>query len=318
MKDLNKNIKNLDKTVYGTLDVMEMLSSLLGDIYKLIQPIFKLLSMLLLIFFMPFIPIIKLLVEKLAEFAKWILGEDGIKQFTNMMEKVANILDWWWTTLKNIFIGILKGFAWFIAQVIIVGQKVAKGIANAFNFIKEIFIKGRDLLSEGFLWLQKMLFTIWENYIKPPFEFLLDVGKWIWENCIKPPFEFLSDVGKWIWNQILKPAWEWFKDIGTKIWNILKSPFDWLANKIKSINIFRKNRKNKDTSVDDAIIKPNGDIIRTHPKDYIFATKTPEKMGGGGQVTVNINNPSVRNDSDIKKIAEQVSKVMERRLWRSY
>lgn len=35
-------------------------------------------------------------------------------------------------------------------------------------------------------------------------------------------------------------------------------------------------------SVGDAIIKPNGEIITTHPDDYIIATKNPGSMGGGG------------------------------------
>ena len=41
-------------------------------------------------------------------------------------------------------------------------------------------------------------------------------------------------------------------------------------------------------SVNDAIISPKGDIITTHPDDYIIATKTPGSLGGGNGVTVNV------------------------------
>ena len=40
--------------------------------------------------------------------------------------------------------------------------------------------------------------------------------------------------------------------------------------------------------VNDAIISPKGDIITTHPDDYIIATKTPGSLGGGNGVTVNV------------------------------
>jgi hypothetical protein len=40
------------------------------------------------------------------------------------------------------------------------------------------------------------------------------------------------------------------------------------------------------TSVNDAIINPDGDIITTHPDDYLIATKDPQglanSVGGSG------------------------------------
>jgi tape measure domain-containing protein len=41
--------------------------------------------------------------------------------------------------------------------------------------------------------------------------------------------------------------------------------------------------------VNDAIISPKGDIITTHPEDYLIATKNPASLLSGGGVTVNIN-----------------------------
>lgn len=39
--------------------------------------------------------------------------------------------------------------------------------------------------------------------------------------------------------------------------------------------------------VNDAIIAPNGNVISTHPDDYLIATKNPRSLGGG--TTININ-----------------------------
>lgn len=43
---------------------------------------------------------------------------------------------------------------------------------------------------------------------------------------------------------------------------------------------------NKITSVNDAIITPQGKVISTAPDDYLIATKTPETLGNNTQVTV--------------------------------
>jgi hypothetical protein len=44
----------------------------------------------------------------------------------------------------------------------------------------------------------------------------------------------------------------------------------------------------KITGVNDAVIAPGGNIISTHPDDYLIATKNPQSLGGGGLV-ININ-----------------------------
>jgi len=43
------------------------------------------------------------------------------------------------------------------------------------------------------------------------------------------------------------------------------------------------------TPVNDAIISPTGDIITTHPKDYLIATKNPSELGGGSGMNIIIN-----------------------------
>jgi len=63
-------------------------------------------------------------------------------------------------------------------------------------------------------------------------------------------------------------------------------------------------------SVNDAIISPRGDIITTHPDDYLIATKTPGSLGGSG-VTVNITGGTFYGLDDM---AEQVGDAIIRRL----
>ena len=61
--------------------------------------------------------------------------------------------------------------------------------------------------------------------------------------------------------------------------------------------------------VNDAIITPSGDIISTHPDDYLIATKTPKTLlGGGGSPTINF---SVIDKSTGIKVTQQKSTYNE-------
>lgn len=51
--------------------------------------------------------------------------------------------------------------------------------------------------------------------------------------------------------------------------------------------------------VDDAIIRPNGEIIKTNPKDTLIATKNPESLGGG--ITVYIENVYGTDPTDLSR-----------------
>lgn len=67
----------------------------------------------------------------------------------------------------------------------------------------------------------------------------------------------------------------------------------------------------KVSKVDDAIISPKGDIITTHPNDYLIATKNPSELGGGGGVTIVISDNSFMGDEDM---AERVGDMLLKKL----
>lgn len=111
----------------------------------------------------------------------------------------------------------------------------------------------------------------------------------------------LTKFGTWLWGKItgfISSGMDILKGIGSWIWDKVTGFFDGGGNS---------------TSVDDAIITPQG-VVHTNPQDYIIATKDPSSLGGGKSITIQINNPSVRNDMDIKKIANQVSQVLQRQM----
>jgi hypothetical protein len=68
------------------------------------------------------------------------------------------------------------------------------------------------------------------------------------------------------------------------IGNMATNPLQTIAKTFSVSNILDKLTG---SNVSDAIISPSGNVISTHPDDYLIATKTPETLGGGGSVNVN-------------------------------
>lgn len=69
-------------------------------------------------------------------------------------------------------------------------------------------------------------------------------------------------------------------------------------------------------SVNDAIISPNGNIITTHPDDYIMAMKDPSLLaGGGGGITINISGNSFMGKEDIaEQIGNDIMKIVKQNM----
>ena len=72
--------------------------------------------------------------------------------------------------------------------------------------------------------------------------------------------------------------------------------------------------QNPEVRVNDAIITKTGQVVKTDPQDYIFAMKQPQKLAssasGGGTYTININ-ATVRNDNDIKKLKNELERLIK-------
>lgn len=58
-------------------------------------------------------------------------------------------------------------------------------------------------------------------------------------------------------------------------------------------------------SVNDAIITPSGNVISTHPDDYLIATKTPDTLMGGKSNSQPIINVNIKNNTDQKLTVTQ-------------
>jgi len=74
------------------------------------------------------------------------------------------------------------------------------------------------------------------------------------------------------------------------------------------IEMYKQNKANR--KVNDAIIRPNGDVIETHPMDTLIATKNPEKLGGAN-INLNFsNNFNISGGDNIRQKVIESTKVM--------
>jgi phage-related protein len=66
----------------------------------------------------------------------------------------------------------------------------------------------------------------------------------------------------------------------------------------------------KISKVNDAVVSPSGNIISTHPDDYIIATKDPSSLGGGGTV-VNIMGGNYLSEDAALEMGDQIIRALQ-------
>jgi len=117
---------------------------------------------------------------------------------------------------------------------------------------------------------------------------------------------------------------KFFADVFVQAFNVVKDAVQWLIDKlnvlistIKSLiataekiggNILRSigGAISNIFKVNDAVISPSGNVISTHPDDYLIATKDPSSLVGGGGVTVNLNGGTFLDANVASQIGDMI------------
>jgi hypothetical protein len=110
----------------------------------------------------------------------------------------------------------------------------------------------------------------------------------------------------------LVSGWE---SIGSSLSNLFEMLRKATSGIVAIFNSLPKELRDRLIPIQDAIITPSGQIIKTDPADYIFATKNPGSLGGG-TVNVTINNPRFESDSDMRRMLELLKREMASELKR--
>lgn len=96
---------------------------------------------------------------------------------------------------------------------------------------------------------------------------------------------------------------EAIKDDLSKILEQARKDAAYYENNMRHKNALGMNEKFSYRSVNDAIITPSGNVVTTHPEDYLIATKNPQNLAGGSSQPI-INN-IVNNNAGVQVKQEQ-------------
>lgn len=283
----------------GILAVISMAISALSDFLK---PVFQLFKVILMLLFLPLIPILKPVMQLLAIMAKTLapvmkkVSEvvDSLMQKTliPMMIENAEKLSNFYIKFSMFFLNLIQIFVDNLPSITnILGWFIDNG-SKLFGIILDILVWVGDFLTEkwetvkGILeWIKEWLSPIWQK-IKGALEDAYDivVNKW------QPIKMALETVLGWI-NSII----DGFKSVWEAVIN-----FDF-----GKIFGFAKGG---------VVPGPKGrpQLAVVHGGEEIIPVN--QKNNSPIYFSVNINNPYVRSDMDIKKIANQVSQVLQRQM----
>lgn len=301
-KETNKLLKKLDKSMIANIDVLEILTSFFGDVIKLFQPLIKILSLLFLVIFLPLLPLLTLLIKGLASFVKLLTGGfGGIAAFLGKI--ILGIL---LATLAFFLTPLAAGAAGITAVVVLVIGAISLFSGALLDVIKWIGTWIGDagkFLGEGIKLLVQSIVNgatwLWESIISG-FDFILGIGEKIW-GFFLDGLSFIGNLGQRIWG-FIKSALSFISNLGQLIWNKISSGLSSLfgggranggpVNSGTTYLVGERGPELFSPSTSGSII-PNGSI--------------------GGATTININNPTVRNDSDIRKMTDSISRALQRK-----
>jgi len=262
----------------GVVGLLGIVANAIKDLPILVAigKIFKLILMLL---FLPLIPILKPALMLLAEMAKILAPV--MKFLSGLIEK-----------LIAFFSGAIGDIAKWIWDMLSKGWDALKNIG------KWIF---DTIIKPGWEFLKNIGKTIWEEVLKPAWNFLVNVGEKIWTDILKPAFDWLADIGTKIWD-ILKAPFQWIAD---KVNELIGRTPKVAANIISSspgamgliTTLFGKQLGGP--------ISEEGNYYLHKGERVLSATE----RGGSSNVSnisFTINNPQIRSDQDIRELVRQI------------
>lgn len=158
-----------------------------------------------------------------------------------------------------------------------------------------------EKLFEAFMWVVNIIFQaltlVWEG-IKKVAEWFVSIPSKLWEG--------------------IKKGWDWLTEKMPQLWETIKAPFIWIAEKMKGAINRIIDFINSISPFKNIPHLAKGGIVNS-PTIAMIGEAGPEavvpldKMGGMGTTTININNPTVRDESDIRKLTDAISRELQKR-----
>lgn len=196
-------------------------------------------------------------------------------------------------------ISMFKNFVDIIAEVIsfVVNVFTLKW-GKAWGNVKTIFTKVvqniQSILSMFFL-------TDIASMLAKAAKKILGKARTLGENIIDGIVNGIKSAPGAIMDAIQGIAPDWVVDVLSDAGSAISSGMD-MAGSVMNVNDF--------------VMTPNGDVLSYSPSDYIFGTKNPENLaggGGGGQqnIEVNFQEPRIDSEVDMRELMDEVERRLE-------
>ena len=307
-EDNSREVSDMTAAVTAGNLLSKGILAVFSDVLKLFQPLIRLISLLVFVAFLPLLPLIVELTKKLADFVGKVAKAGG------GLGGVAESL----TTGDSSMKALLKGVAIIILGVVLViGALLLAGVAiipalivAAVMLVVAAIVVFWDKIVQAAVWVAAAflwMLSLWNKWWTFVGEKIMQFATWIWEQFFVKGFEKVVNFGKWIWDFFLDGL-SFISDLGAKIWNFIKDSLGSIGGGIgsaaRSVGSFLN-------PFDDFIQRPGQAPIGFSPSDTIVGMKDISSLGGA--TTVNVNNPVVRDESDIRKITDAISRELQKR-----
>ena len=218
------------------------------------------------------------------------IGEVFSEEISAVMDFVAKNVRWMSDAVFQIIGGLLDFFEGFLMS------------------LKGLFTADLDLLVDGWGKQIRAIYDIAVGILKGLTSF---VGRWIADlasGIIKDAKKFGSNLVSGIAEGVRAAP----EIIGNALRSLLP---DWAVDILATAGSAAINPAVAVLDVldvNDFVMTPGGQVLNTAPDDYIFGTRNPENLAGGGApVTINID-AEVASDVDIRDLADEIERRIDR------
>ncbi len=313
-----KAIQGLTKAVAIGNAIADSLAGITDGVRQLIEPLIRVLSALLVVIFVKFFPILQKLVDAISDFTVDVVDAGG--GFKGLIEAL----------MKNFDAEEFVGLAAILAGMVMVSFGAGLAGIGWSALILGIILLYKDEIAQGIV---DSIGKFWAGVLASILTItgaiiLFAIGGWV-----------LALVG--LLTAALIVWWDDIKGVGESIKLFFSSIFDWLGNQqigktiidmIKASLFFAISLGDIITDAIKTAIGKIGGFFGggraaggpvSGGTSYLVGENGPEifspsssgnitpnnKLGG---TTININNPTVRSDNDIRKLTQEVSKALQK------
>lgn len=322
-KDSKKLLATV-KSLFKVVGIVAIGALLISALLKPFEPIIKLLGVILSLLFLPLIPLLKPVLLILADMAKniaesagaFLSGDIGLGEFiaqvgSELITGFAAIVP----VVLELFLQILNAFLEALPVLIpLLGEALEKVIAALVTFMP-LFVDALIAFMEA-VPVEKIIGALTTVILA-----LIPFAGVLIEAFADFIAAIIPQIGKIVPSLVeafvaiieaMIPLIPQLMDSLIVVMDaLLTAMFAAITGKIK--NFFGFGGGGNETSVADAIIRPNGQIIRTDPADTLIATKDPGALGRseGGFIfspTINLNG-AINSELDVRRMAEQIAQI---------